>query len=45
MLTISLLERHGLADILISGTNTVQTLINIGCSKSLLAVEFLAKQC
>lgn len=44
MLTVSVLERCGLADILIGGINTLQILINISCSKSLLAVVPLAKQ-
>lgn len=44
MLTISLLERHGEAVILISSINTLQNLINIGFFKSVLAVVLLGKQ-
>lgn len=42
MFTISLLERHGLADILISSINTLQNLIKIVCYKSVFVVILLA---
>lgn len=42
MFAISLLERHGLADILISSINMLQNLINIVCYKSVFAVILLA---